>query len=332
MSQVFNIAKNKKNLELRFQIIKLIREFFWSQNFSEVDPPVLVKYPGQEPNLSAMRVEFSNEHAKPFNGYLHTSPEYAMKKMLSAGFDKIFYLGKCYRDFESFGGYHNPEFTMIEWYRCNADFWILMEDVRNLVSYLLERIESPKSFDKDWKILSMKDLWREFVGVDLNNFLEKEKMFELCVDRGFKPEEGESYEELFYRIFLREIEPKLEGMGNVIVHHYPAQMASLSKLSEKEIGYAERFEVYIDGIEIANAFTELTNANEQLKRLQKEQRERKRLGKEVYEIDLEFIEALKSMPDSTGIALGVDRLIQIILGCQNINDVLILPASSLFKA
>ncbi|MFH1947062.1 MAG: EF-P lysine aminoacylase EpmA [Candidatus Magasanikbacteria bacterium] len=348
MSQVFHIAKNKKNLEARFEIIKLIREFFWLQEFVEVDPPALVKYPGQEPNLSAMKVFFHNEYNQKYNSYLHTSPEYAMKKMLSAGFDKIFYLGKCYRDYESFGGYHNPEFTMIEWYRCNTDFYTLMGDVRNLVSYLLERMESQKSkvstkgesafggksqksFDKDWKILSMKELWKDIVNVDLDDCLNSEKMLELCVARGFKPEVGESYEELFYRIFLDEIEPKLVNMGNIIIHHYPAQMASLSKLSEKEIGYAERFEVYINGIEIANAFTELTDADEQLKRLQEEQLERKKLGKEVYEIDAEFIEALKTILESAGIALGVDRLIQVLLSCKNIDDVIILPASDLFS-
>ncbi len=338
MSQVFQIAKNKKNLEARFVIIKLIREFFWSQNFVEVDPPALVKTPGQEPNLSAMSVKFHNEHGEEFNGYLHTSPEYAMKKMLSAGFDKIFYLGKCYRDFESFGGQHNPEFTMIEWYRAGEDFYSLMRDVEELINFVVKRMESQKSkvkslksFDKDWKNLFMRELWQEIVGVDLSEYLTREKMFELCVARGFKSEADESYEELFYRIFLNEIEPKLVDMGNVIIHHYPAQMAALSKLSEKEIGYVERFEVYINGIEIANAFTELTDAGEQLKRLQEEQIERKRQGKEVYEIDYEFIEALKNMPDSAGIALGVDRLIQVLLSCQKIEDVIILPSIEVFR-
>ncbi len=337
MSQVFHIAKNKKNLELRFQILKLIREFFWSQDFLEVDPPVLVKCPGQEPNLSAMKVEFHNEQNKLFDGYLHTSPEYAMKKMLSAGFDKIFYLGKCYRDNESFGGMHNPEFTMIEWYRCGADFWALVEDVKQMVSFVLERMVKQISDIRyqiitcEWKILSMKELWKDIVNVDLNNYLTREKMFDLCTERGFNPDENESYEELFYRVFLREIEPKLKDMGNLIVHHYPVQMAALSKLSDKYPGYAERFEVYIKGIEIANAFTELTDADEQLKRLRDEQIERKRLGKQVYEIDAEFIEALKIMPKSAGIALGVDRLIQVLLGCKNIDDVLILPANQLFN-
>ncbi|MBU2542130.1 EF-P lysine aminoacylase GenX [Patescibacteria group bacterium] len=327
MSQVFHIAKNKKNLEARFEIIKLIREFFWSQDFIEVDPPALVKCPGQEPNLSAMRVKFHNEQNQEYTGYLHTSPEYAMKKMLSAGFDKIFYLGKCYRDSESFGGMHNPEFTMIEWYRCNADFYSLMNDVEEFFNFLFSKLEKNLKFEK----ISMCDLWRDVVGVDLDEYLSSEKMFELCVARGFKPEKDESYEELFYRIFLNEIEPKLAGMGNLIIHHYPAQMASLSKLSEKEIGYAERFEVYINGIEIANAFTELTDADEQLKRLQDEQLERKELGKEVYEIDQEFIEALQTMPESAGIALGVDRLIQVLLGCQKIEDVIILPSAELFS-
>ncbi len=340
MSQVFHLAKNKKNLEARFQIIKLIREFFWSQDFLEVDPPVLVKCPGQEPNLSAMKVEFHNEQDKKHLGYLHTSPEYAMKKMLSAGFDKIFYLGKCYRDFESLGGMHNPEFTMIEWYRCNKDFFALMDDMEGLLNFLNTKLADNFQFsifnfqtilNFEFRKISMRELWQEVIDVDLGEYLNRDKMFELCVEKGFNPDENESYEELFYRVFLREIEPKLQDMGNLIVHHYPVQMAALSKLSDKYPGYAERFEVYIKGIEIANAFTELTDADEQLKRLRDEQIERKRLGKQVYEIDQEFIEALKNMPESAGIALGVDRLVQVLLGCKNIDDVLILPASDLFN-
>jgi lysyl-tRNA synthetase class 2 len=128
---------------------------------------------------------------------------------------------------------------------------------------------------------------------------------------------------------LNEVESHLKEP--VIIHHYPAQMAALSELSEEDPGYAQRFELYIGGIELANAFTELTNAEEQQKRLQSEQAQRISLRKETYNIDIEFIAAVKRMPKSGGIALGVDRLVQILSGCKNIDDVLPLPASELFK-
>jgi len=356
MSQVFHIAKNKENLEKRFEILKLIREFFWSKNFIEVEAPLLIKYPGQEPNISAIETIFHNEMKQEFRGYLHTSPEYTMKKMLAAGFQNIFYLGKTFRDEESFGGTHNPEFTMLEYYRTGADMFVLMKDVEGLFKFLEERFSRngergiPKNFvsgqvgnpeklrigtseERSFKFkrLSMKELWNEIVGIDLDDYLTKEKMWELCKEKKYNVEENENYEELFYRIFLQEIEPELKNMGAVIVYNYPSSMASLSRLSEENPNYAERFEVYIDGLELANAFSELTDSQEQLKRLEAEQKERERQGKKVYEIDRDFIEAVGQMPESAGIALGVDRLVQLFTSCQNINNVLTLPADKLFN-
>ncbi|PIZ95800.1 MAG: EF-P lysine aminoacylase GenX [Candidatus Magasanikbacteria bacterium CG_4_10_14_0_2_um_filter_33_14] len=339
MSQVFHIAKNKEILEKRFEIIKLIREFFWSRDFVEVEVPLIIKHPGQEPNISAIETIFHNEMKQEFRGYLHTSPEYTMKKMLAAGFTNIFYLGKTFRDEESFGGTHNPEFTMLEWYQVNSNMFDIMRDVEGLFKFIMERgmgnpeklrIGTSEERSFNFERIEMKKLWKEIVNVDLDNYLTLEKMLELCKQKKYNIEDTESYEELFYRIFLQEIEPELKNMGAVIVYNYPSSMASLSRLSETDPNYAERFEVYIDGLELANAFSELTDKDEQLKRLQEEQQERERQGKKVYEIDMEFIEAVGQMPKSAGIALGVDRLIQVLTSCQNIDNVLTLPLSKLF--
>ena len=338
MSHTYHISKNKKNLELRFQIIKLIREWFWLQKFTEVETPTIIKLPGQEPNLSPMKIGIVNEQNKKFEGYLHTSPEYTMKKMLSAGFGDIFYLGKCFRDEESFGGLHNPEFTMLEWYRVESDMFDIMNDVEELINYIIKNLKfsifNLKTILNDgifqFKKSTMKELWGQYINIDLDDYLETDKILVLCKSFNYHVSENESYEELFYRIFLDKIEPKL--IQPTIVYNYPAQMASLSKVSESDSRYAERFEVYINGMELANAFSELTDAEEQLKRLQEEQIERKRQGKEVYDIDMEFIEALKNMPKSAGIALGIDRLVMVLLGCQNINDVLTLPMSGLYRS
>ena len=346
MSHISRLAKNKRNLELRFLVLKLIREFFNRQGFIEADAPLIVKLPDQEPNLSPMKIKVHNERGEEFKGYLHTSPEYAMKKMLAVGFDKIFYLGKCFRDYESFGGLHNPEFTMLEWYRAGVDFYKIMEDVENLVNSVLQSLKNNyqlpmptgrqaiTNFQTNSKFkfqkIQMRELWKRFVEVNLDDYLNKEKMLELCRRLGFNPEEDESYEELFYRIFLNKIEPKLKNLGAVIVYHYPAKMAALARLSPIDKRYAERFEVYVDGLELANAFSELTDADEQRLRLKAEQAERKRLGKDVYEIDEEFIEAVKIIPESAGIALGVDRLLMVLTGCENIEDVITLPTAKLF--
>jgi lysyl-tRNA synthetase class 2 len=337
MSHLIHIQNNKQNLEIRYEIFKLIREFFWNEGFIESDTPNLLRLPGQEPNLSPMKVLVHDEFGKEFPCFLHTSPEYAMKKLLAGGFDKIFNLCKCYRDYESFGGTHNPEFSMIEWYRANADFYSIMDDMENLFRFCAEKLtgridpEIAAFVSQQWERKHMRDLWREFVNVDLDEYLTTEKMYELCVQKGYNAKADEAYEELFYRIFLNEIEPKLGADAPIIVHHYPLQMAALSKASSKDIGYAERFEVYSKGLELANAFTELTDADEQLRRLKEEREDRALQGKDVYDIDLEFIESLRSMPPAAGIAMGVDRMVQLFTEAHNIDNILTIPMSKLQK-
>lgn len=324
MNQITHIKNNRQNLDARFALLRATREWFWSQGFTEVETPAIVACPDQEPTFSLMQVAVHNENHEPHIGYLHTSPEYAMKKMLAAGYDKIFFLGKVFRDAESFGGTHNPEFTMIEWYRNNADYRALMDDIENL----LKAVAPKKSFMVTR--VHMRDLWREHVGVNLDDYLSRETMLELCRGRGFNPNEDEAYESLFYRIFLNEIEPKLAGMGVVFVHHYPLPMAALSRPSATDQGYAERVEAYVDAVELANGFSELTDSVEQRRRFEHEQSTRIAQGKQVFPIDEDLVEAVGRMPQSAGIALGFDRLAQIVTGCKNIDDVLVLPASKLF--
>jgi lysyl-tRNA synthetase class 2 len=253
--------------------------------------------------------------------------------MLGAGFEKIFSLCKVYRDYESFGGTHNPEFTMIEWYRAGKDMFAIMQDVEELFAFIDERLQNRKCKIENRKFerLHMRDVWDRYAGVNLDEYLERDQMFALCEQKGYHPRADEPYEDLFYRIFLNEIEPHLGVSSPTILHHYPACMAALSRLSPVDPRYAERFEVYIGGLELANCFSELVDPVEQLKRLQKDQEDRKQACKDVFPIDMEFIEALKTMPPSAGIALGVDRLTQLFTGCKNIDDVLVLPASQLFE-
>lgn len=330
MDHIIHIQNNKQHLDLRWEILRLVREFFWSQNFVEVETPLILRLPGQEPYLSPMRLSLHNEKGEVYEGFLHTSPEYTMKKMLASGYEKIFSVCKVFRDYESFGGTHNPEFTMIEWYRAQENFYTLMDDVENLFTFIFDKLKKDSLGSLQFERFHMRDVWREYIGVNLDEYLEKEKMFALCLERGFHPVEDEAYEDLFYRIFLNEIEPKLATRGGVILHHYPKQMAALSRISEKDPLYAERFEVYINGLELANAFGELTDSEEQRKRLEEERELRQKLGKDVYDIDEEFAQAVGHMPPSAGIALGVDRLVQHFTACQNIDSVIALPASKLF--
>lgn len=336
--QFHHIAVHKEILSARYEILRGIREFFWFEYFLEIESPIIVAHPGQEPNIDIVPVTLRDDRQQVFSGYLHTSPEYTMKKMLAGGFEKIFYLGKVFRNQESMQDLHHPEFTMAEWYRVGASLDDLMDDVEKLSKAVALRLltlypqfeHTARRFTTEkWKRITMRDLWLETLSIDLDTITTREKFVSVARDRGYEVKDTEQYEEIFYRIFLQEIEPKLADMGLVMIYHYPAFMASLSRLTS-DGKYARRVEAYIDGIELANGFEELTDADEQRKRFVAEQEERKQYGKPVYGIDEEFIEALRHMPETSGIALGIDRLVMALTGCKNIESVLVLPMRSMF--
>ena len=178
--------------------------------------------------------------------------------------------------------------------------------------------------------MSMRDVWKKHIGVNLDEYLEAPKMKELAEIRGHSIDEGEEYENIFYKIFLNEIEPKLGSERPIFIYDYPATMASLSKLCADN-RYAERFELYICGLEVANAFGELTDADEQYQRLEKDRQKREKLGKETWPVDLDFINALVDLPAEAlaqaGIALGVDRMVLLFTGAKDINEVMIQSVS-----
>lgn len=322
-----SIAKKKHTLALRAHILHALRSWFVDAGFVEIEAPIVVQKPGMEPYLSPVPMNIHNEAGSAFSGHLITSPEYTMKKCLAAGMNRIFCLGKVFRDYESFGGSHNPEFTMLEWYRANADMHTIMDDVEVLCKNVFDIVDKPIL---PVERIHMNDLWKRHTHLELHTLLTQETMLAACRQKGYDVREDEPYEDLFYRIFLNEIEPNLPKHTVTIVHHYPAQMAALAKISEEDPRYAERFEVYVGNIELANAFTELTDPVEQRERIIKEQNHRKNLGKPIYDIDEDFISAVGAMPPAAGIALGVDRLVQLAVEAPEINDTLVLSAKDLF--
>ena len=307
----------QNNLIERAKVLREIRTFFDSDGFLEVQTPRMVRLAGQEPYLDPFVTSVSDTQNNSYAARLITSPEYSCKKLLAAGFEKIYDMGPCFRNKESFGGLHNPEFLMLEWYRADADYSVLMDDVDALLSKLKqEKIQCER--------ISMKELWKKYRNVNLDDLLERESLIRFVTDA----QPDDRYEDLFYRVFLKEIEPKL--IEPTLVYDYPAQMAALARLKPSDDRYAERVELYIDGIEIANGFSELIDVDEQRSRLFEEQKLRGELGRDVFDIDEDFIDALSSMKPSAGIALGVDRLIMSLLGTKKIEDVLVFPAGELF--
>src|SRR3989338_2299277 len=358
----------QERLKTRARIVQLIREFFIKEGFLEVETPIVVPSAGQEPYLNPFKIEFWDEQGHRKQGYLITSPEYSHKKLLAAGFEKTFEITRAFRAGEHFGGLHNPEFTMLEWYRANADYYLIMEDVEKMVTYVInalghKNIEATENQGKmidlssPWERLTMQQGWEKYAHISNGSTIcDRTYLSRLCGERGYAVKANDTYDDLFFKIFLNEIEPKLGYPKPTILYDYPVSMAALARLKpspqpspikgegEKQVplpegeegrrtgeGVAERFEVYIAGIELGNAFSELNDAQEQRRRFIEEQKLRKQLGKEPIPLDEDFLDAVGHMPPSSGIAFGVDRLVMLLTNAARIEDVLAFPASEIFK-
>lgn len=332
-----NFGQKQHNLRVRGQIIKAVRSFFDEQGFDEVQTPILQVCPTIDTHIHGFKTSLKGidlKHKKDL--YLQTSPEFDMKKLLAAGIERIYQICPVFRNGEG-SKRHSPEFTMIEWYRADADYTDIMSDCEGLLRACATAANIKKYRYKghdcdpfqDFERLSVADAFERYADIKLGDYLEdkgafsnKVKALELHVA------EDDGWDDLFFRVMDAKIEPFL-GMGRpTILMDYPASMASLSKKKDSDPRYAERFELYVCGVELANAFSELTDAAEQRKRYEIDMAEKERLYGERYPIDEEFITALEQgMPESGGIALGVDRLVMLATGAEDINDVLWAPVS-----
>lgn len=301
-------------IEARAALLADIRAFFAQRRVLEVETPILSRYGNADPNVDSITA------AGPGTRYLRTSPEYAMKRLLAAGQRDIYELGRVFRAGEK-GRRHNPEFTMLEWYRSGMDYLELADEVVELV-----RSCGRGAFD-DWPAtrVDYRRLFIERTGLDPYHCSEDE--LSACADeRGIVAgalEHGEWLDLLMSEV----IQPALPGESFTVLHDYPPEQAALSRIRQGDPPVAERFEVYLGQTELANGYQELTDADEQRSRFERENREREARGEEAVRIDLGLIEALRSgLPDCSGVALGVDRLLMAILKLDDIDAVLAFSA------
>ena len=334
-----NNPRLKKIYDTRLVIIRLTREWFWSLKFSEVETPIALKYAGQEPYLNPVPVEFCHPNGKKEKFFLQTSPEFGMKKLLGAGYEKIFQLCKCFRNFEDWGdGTHNTEFLMLEFYRAPGSFLDIENDIESLFKFIgkklgIEKFGECNIFDS-WDRITMKELWQQELGIDLDKNLTIEEISDTARNMGFFVGASDSYEDIFYQIFLNKIESNLGKSKPVFVYDYPAQMCSLSKICKNNEKYAERFELYINGLELANGFGELTDSIKQAQALELDLEKRKSFGKEIWAVDNDFIDALASLDErlaqkndeskngAGGVALGMDRMVLLFSQVRGLNEVI----------
>ena len=322
----------------RAAIIRAIRNFFWQKDFLEVETPELVALPGQEPYLGIIDSEIIDDRGAKYPANLITSPEYAMKKLLAAGYEKIFQITKAFRNNESFGGAHNPEFTILEWYRQTADYLDIMKDTEALVKFVVVGLGRPEKiiyqnteidFSGEWERLSIGAAMKKYAGV---GNLSRDGLAAAAAEKGYRIGEDEAYDAIFFKIFLNEVETKLPKNRPIFLYDYPAELGALARRKENYPEIAERFELYIGGLEIANAFSELLDADEQRQRFLAEREIRRRAGRKVYPLDEDLLAALGEIKNPCGgIALGVDRLVMLLTNQKDINDVIFFPAQEMFS-
>ena len=333
-------ARRRPNLLARAAIVAAIRRFFAERGFVEVETPALQVSPGLEPHLAAFETAlgepFRDGKAAPM--FLHTSPEFAMKKLLAAGEERIFQIARCYRN-EERSPTHHPEFTMLEWYRARAGFRDLWADCEGLLAAASEaagtarftragRSADPRA---PWTRLTVCDAFAQHAGIDLEaameDFSDPAPLIAQARAVGVWTGPNDSWEDVFFRIFLARVEPALGIGAPAILYDYPASMAALARLGPDR-RFAERFEVFVCGLELANGYGELTDAQEQRARFAADRALRQRLRGGAYPVDEDFLAALESgLPDCAGIALGVDRLAMLALGAGRIEDVLWAPVA-----
>ncbi|OGL43282.1 MAG: hypothetical protein A2042_01595, partial [Candidatus Schekmanbacteria bacterium GWA2_38_11] len=248
----------------RQKINDAIRSFFRERNYVEVETPLLVSSPGMESNLMPFETIVIDDQGKKYPGAFITSPEYSMKKILGSGLERIFTITKVFRNGEELGGTHEPEFSMLEWYSQGMNYKNGMDETELLVRAIA------KIFGKILPVfrrLCLRDLFQEKIGMDLDHAISTD-LAHACDQHDIHRDETDTESDLFYRLFLTLVEPFL-GSDPVFIYDYPVYQAALSCLTP-DGHYGQRFELYIDGLELCNGFTELTDAEEQRKRFQEE--------------------------------------------------------------
>lgn len=319
--------RNLKSIaEERQKVNDAIRQFLRSRGYIEVETPIVVQSPDVLPNLTPFETTVIHANGKRYPAALITSPEFSMKKLLGVGLEQVFSLAKVFRNEEVFGGNHNPEFTMLEWYRQGVDYQFGMDETEGLVKAVYE------IFGKTlpaFRRLRVADLFQEYVDINLDR-ATAEDLHAACARHEIHTDPSDTESDLFFRLFLAKVEPNL-GLDPVFVYDYPKHQAALARLTP-DGRYAERFELYVQGLELCNAFSELTDAVEQRRRFEEEIAERRRLGKTIYPVDEKLLELLPSVrPPTFGNAIGVDRLHMLAAGKNHIEDVLLFPANELFS-
>jgi elongation factor P--(R)-beta-lysine ligase len=321
-------------LAARARILTVLRRWFDVKGFTEVQPSALQVSPGNETHLHGFKTALILPDGSPHDAYLHTSPEFAMKKLLAAGERQIFTLANVYRNRER-TALHAPEFMMLEWYRAHATLERLIEDCVSVVR-LAAHVAGTKVFSYRGREanpldpperLTVRDAFRRYASIDIHESLtsngpsDTETFARQAKDAGVRVARDDDWSDIFSRILSERVEPNL-GIGRpTVLYAYPTSEAALARVHPNDHRVAERFEFYCCGVELANAFHELSDPKEQRRRFVSSMSEQQRIFGFSYPIDEDFLAALASMPDACGAAMGFDRLVMLATGAKRVESV-----------
>jgi lysyl-tRNA synthetase class 2 len=332
----------RPGLLTRNRVKATLRAHFEAEDFVETEATALQVSPGNETHLHAFATKFIAPDGRAVPLYLHTSPEFALKKLLAAGETKIFDFARVFRNRES-GARHASEFIMLEWYRACADYTVLMADCETIVRRAAEaagaktlrhgsRLANPFATTER---LSISEAFGRYAGIDLLATLTDAgqplhgPLAKAAVGAGVRVADDDGWSDIFSRVMAERIEPNIGNGRATILYDYPLPEAALARRHPSDARLAMRFEVFACGVELANAFGELRNVDEQRRRFAADMTEKARLYGESYPIDEEFLAALALMPEASGCALGFDRLVMLLVGAPRIEDVQWIPAPAL---
>ena len=325
-TEVMRLSRRRLELlQARAQAVARVRQFFADREFIEVETPLLVPSPGLEIHLEAVRAG---------DGYLITSPEYQMKRLLAGGFERIYQVCKCFRANEH-GAHHASEFTMIEWYRGFAALDAIIADTEQLVRAVCgprARVGDREiDVEPPWERITVREAMRRWAGVEVAGDEPAAVLVAAIRAAGLRVAEDAAWDDAFFTAFLDRVEPAIAALDHArILEDWPAPLAALARRKPGDPKTALRFEAYVGGIELANAFDELTDPGEQRTRFEADQRIRSERGKPVYPVDERLVAALdEGLPPSARIALGFDRLVMLATGAGRIDEVLTFAAGEL---
>jgi lysyl-tRNA synthetase class 2 len=331
-------ADRRAVLMARARIVAALREWFAARDFVEVETSALQVSPGNETHLHAFATELVSGAGTPARRYLRTSPEFACKKLLSAGEPRIVEFARVFRNRER-GALHAPEFTMLEWYRAQAPYEALMEDCAAIVALAAAAAGARRLVFRAREIdpvaapefITVADAFARHAGIDLLASLppqgpDRERLATSAAAAGVRLAADDSWGDIFSRVLVERIEPRL-GLGRAtVLYEYPAVLSVLARPKPSDPRVAERFELYVCGVELANGFGELADPVAQRRALAAEMAEKERIYGERYPLDEDFLAALGEMPPASGVALGLDRLVMLATGAPHIDHVMWTPA------